>query len=340
MMAATGRACSKASDVRLPPLPTISDVLRMYKLRAQKQLSQNFLMDPRLHHKIVRTAGNLHGSHVCEVGPGPGGLTRAILERGAERVVVIEKDRRFMPSLQLLADAYDDRMKIVLGDVMNFPMDDLFPRELALDWDDAERPPIHIIGNLPFNVSTPLIIRWLRDLSCRRGIFSYGRVDMTLTFQREVAERMVAPAFDVRHRCRLTIMCQHLCHVRHMFNIPGNAFVPKPKVDVGVVHFVPRVEPRIGLPFEVVEKFMRNVFHFRQKFCRRGVEVLFPEATRDKLTDDLFAIAEVDPKIRPFCLTMGELNLMANAYHALCVRHPEIVEYDYRQSRETNSLIE
>jgi len=305
----------------------------VYRVNAMKRLSQNFLLEPKLHNRIVNVAGNIGGCHVCEVGPGPGGITRAILQKKAASVVVIEKDRRFLPSLELLADAADNRLKIIVGDVMSANMENLFPKELARDWDDHP-PDIHVIGNLPFNISTPLIIRWLRDMSNRKGVFAYGRVRLTLTFQKEVAQRMVAEICS-KQRCRLSIMCQHLAYVKYNVTIKGSAFVPKPKVDVGVVHFIPRKQPLIQLPINTVEKFMRNVFHFRQKFCMRGVEVLFPPDVRHELTSEVFQVAEVEPTTKCYQLTMEELDRMTRAYHDICQRIPFVNDYDYRACKKT-----
>lgn len=120
---------------------------------------------------------------------------------------------------QMLSEAVNGRLQIMLGDVLGFTMGDIFPKELTRDWQDLP-PKLHIIGNLPFNISTPLIIRWLKDISYHQGAFSYGRVMLTLTFQKEVAERMIAPILSSQ-RCRLSIMCQHLCDVQHLFTIPG-----------------------------------------------------------------------------------------------------------------------
>ncbi|ROT75755.1 putative dimethyladenosine transferase 1, mitochondrial [Penaeus vannamei] len=140
--------------MRLPPLPSTSDLVRLYKLRAIKQLSQNFLMDAKLTSKIVRSSGRVRHCHVCE-------------------------------------DACGKRLDIQVGDVMTYNMEKLFPEDLAQPW-DGQLPKIHLIGNLPFNIATPLIIRWLKDISFQQNAWRYGRVRMTLTFQREVAERMIA----------------------------------------------------------------------------------------------------------------------------------------------------
>lgn len=160
-------------------------------------------------------------------------------------------------------------MKIYNEDILYFPMSSIFPEDLKKEWKD--RPPnIHLIGNLPFNVSTPLIIRWLEQISEKTGAWKYGRVRMTLTFQKEVAERLMSDILD-DHRSRLSVMSQNYCDVIHKFNIPGRIFEPPPEVDVGVVHFVPRREPIIKVPFKVLEKVVRHTFHFRQKMCKRGI---------------------------------------------------------------------
>ena len=149
-------------------------------------------------------------------------------------------------------------------------MDNLFPEDCQRSW-KSDPPRIHIIGNLPFSVSTPLIIRWLEDIANRSGAWHYGRSKLTLTFQSEVAQRMVAPILN-KQRSRLSIMCQNYCAVENIFTIPGRLFVPPPDVNVDVVNFEPLKEPHIKLPFKLVEKVVRHIFHFRQKKCKRGVE--------------------------------------------------------------------
>ena len=161
-------------------------------------------------------------------------------------------------------------MKLIHGDVLRYDMSNMFPSELKKDWSDVP-PNIHIIGNLPFSVSTQLIISWLNNIANRDGAWLNGRVKLTLTFQKEVAERMVSKVMQP-DRCRLSVMCQNWCEVNHCFTIPGKAFVPEPDVDVGVVQFTPRIEPKIDLPFKLVEKFLRHIFHYRKKMCIRGIE--------------------------------------------------------------------
>ena len=310
---------------RLPPLPSIRDIIRLYKIRAAKNLSQNFLLDPKLTSKIVRSGGRVRDCHVCEVGPGPGNITRSIFEQQAAHVTVIEKDRRFLPSLEHLKDAVGGNLHIELGDVLTFNMENTFPKDLTKSWDD-NIPKIHIIGNLPFNISTPLVIRWLHDISLQKNAWAFGRVPMTLTFQLEVAERMVASPGG-EQRSRLSVMCQNWCEVQHKFTIPGRAFLPKPKVDVGVVTFVPRIKPLIPLEFKLVEKVIRCVFSMRQKYCKRGIGQLFPPPVRDELVPKLLAAADVDPTIRPTQLTIAEFNRLCHAYSVILEQNPDFARF-------------
>ncbi|XP_076462656.1 dimethyladenosine transferase 1, mitochondrial-like [Babylonia areolata] len=312
---------------RLPPLPTIQELIRLYQLRAKKQLSQNFLLDMNLTRKIVRMAGPLQGGFVCEVGPGPGGITRPLLNTKANHVAVLEKDRRFMPSLKMLSDAAEGRMSVYEGDVLDFNFEHIIPKDLAQPW-NAAPPNIHIIGNLPFSVSTPLLIKWLAAISTQSGPWTFGRTKLTLTFQKEVAERMVARIMT-RQRCRLSIMCQYLCDVQLKFIIPGRAFVPPPDVDVGVVHIVPKVRPLIQLPFPLVEKVASHVCHYRQKYIRRGIETLFP-VHREDLVEEMFEASGVDPQSRSYMLSVREIGHLCHAYSNICSRESDIYGYDYR----------
>lgn len=321
---------------RLPPLPTIKEIIKLYNLRAQKQLSQNFLLDLKLTDKIVRKAGNLKGAYVCEVGPGPGGITRAILNSGVEELLVVEKDTRFIPGLKMLNEASFGKLKFVHGDILTYRMDRSFPKHLRKEWED-DPPNVHIIGNLPFNVSTPLIIKWFESISERTGPFYYGRTQMTLTFQHEVAERMTA-SVSSKQRSRLSIMSQYLCDVKHCFSIPGRAFVPKPEVDVAVVHFTPLIQPKIEQPFKLVEKVVQSVFQYRRKHCHHGLSLLFPEDQRKELTSKTLMLANVEQTLRPTELTIKHFRDLCCAYRELCDKDPELFSYNFREDLRQKRL--
>lgn len=329
-------AAAKTLPLRLPPLPSIKDVIRLYKLRALKELSQNFLMEPKLLDKIVRAAGNIENNVVCEVGPGPGGITRSIIQQAPRKVILIEKDPRFIPSLELLADACRHKVDvdIIMGDILKTNIAHYIPADVKKDWNDTP-PPVNLIGNLPFSVSTILIIRWLEMISKQEGPWSFGRTRMTLTFQKEVAERMSARILD-KQRCRLSVMCQNWCNVNYKFDIPGAAFLPKPDVDVGVVTLTPLKQPIIKKPFKMVEKVVRQIFNMRQKYSIRGAQTLFPEEVRQEMALKMYKMAEIDPVTRPFQIANSEFRRICEAYSEIIKKYPEFENYDYRAPKNKN----
>ncbi|KAK6645516.1 hypothetical protein RUM43_001793 [Polyplax serrata] len=321
------------SLIKVCPLPSIGDILRLYRVRALKKLSQNFLLDMKLNNKIVRAAGTIENAEVCEIGPGPGGITRAILDKGPRRVIVIEKDERFKPILESLAQSSYAVFDAIYGDILRYNMSRSFSKYLEKDWDD-DVPSIQLIGNLPFNVATPLIIRWLKDISLKRNAWVYGRVPMTLTFQDEVARRIVAPP-NSKFRSRLSIMCQTWCDPHHKFTIPGRAFVPKPDVDVGVVHFIPLKEPGIALPFEVIEKVVRTIFSCRQKYLKNTLRHLFPEKMADDMVREMLYLTKLHPHRKSFQLTNENWRSICTAYKEICDSDPRIYSYDFRGNKYT-----
>ncbi|XP_032672351.1 mitochondrial dimethyladenosine transferase 1 [Odontomachus brunneus] len=319
---------------RLPPLPSIRDLLKMYKLNAVKRLSQNFLLDQNVCNKIIQKAGNLADSHVLEVGPGPGGLTRSIMKQLPKQIMLVEKDQRFQPTLDMLADSFkmvNGKMDIIYDDIRKTHMQSLFPEEMKMNWDDKS-PNIFLIGNLPFNVSTPLIIEWLHAIAERREAWAFGRTKMTLTFQKEVAERLVAPESS-HQRCRLSVMAQAWTFPVLRFVIPGSVFIPQPDVDVGVVSFTPLVKPRTQHDFKFFEKITRHVFSFRQKYSIRCIETLFPLYCRKELGMMMYKLSDLEPTMRPTQLSVGDIDRLATAYKYLLEKHPELKMYNYRSSR-------
>ncbi|EDW19333.2 dimethyladenosine transferase 1, mitochondrial [Drosophila mojavensis] len=317
-----------SSGMRLPPLPSIRDLVKLYKLQAMKQLSQNFLMDERLTDKIVKSAGRIdHNDIVLEVGPGPGGITRSILRRQPQRLLLVEKDARFTETLQLLRECarpLDMEVEIYHEDILRFNIEQHVP-------DTTQR--LHLIGNLPFAISTRLLINWFDDLSRRRGAFRRNDTCMTLTFQKEVAERICAQVGS-EQRCRLSVMSQIWTEPVLKFIIPGKAFVPKPQVDVGVVKVIPLKRPKTELPFPLVERVVRHIFSMRQKYCRRGYSTLLPPEGREETTQALFQRADVKDTMRPFELSVAECLRLADAYADHLVAHPEVANYDYRAPKQ------
>ncbi|VDL19161.1 unnamed protein product [Hymenolepis diminuta] len=325
---------------RLPALPSLREIIRIYGLRAQKQLSQNFLLQPSSINSFVNCAGSLRDACVLEVGPGPGGITRAILRQKPRHLVVVELDRRFIPSLEelrLSAAEMGVKMDIYRGDILKLNTGDIFPitsihhhevwgsgitdltpkvdrDSTALVSASSDRPPrARILGNLPFSISTPLLISWLEDIGSRRQIWRFGRVPMTLTFQKEICERLVADVWD-EQRSRLSVMVQTYCEVQFLKEIPGSAFVPKPKVNAGVMRLVPLPQPLISTPFPYVEKLVRHAFQFRQKLIVRCLESLFPP-DRPDLVIQLFKEAAVQPMKRPIQVSSATL---INCYLIYC----------------------
>ena len=203
-------------------LPPLREVIRRYQLSAFKGLGQPFLLDGNMTAKIARAAGDLAGRTVYEVGPGPGGLTRALLAAGAARVIAVERDGRCREALAELATAYPGRLDVIDGDALRIDERSLLP------------PGTVTVANLPYNISGPLVARWLERLDLFHSL--------TLMFQREVAERLAAPPGGKTYG-RLSVLTQWACEVKTRFDLPPQAFVPPPKVTSAVVHLVPRTEP-------------------------------------------------------------------------------------------------
>lgn len=174
-------------------------------------------------------------------------------------------------------------------------------------------------------------------ISKQEGPWLFGRTRMTLTFQKEVAERMAAPILD-KQRCRLSVMCQNWCNVKYKFDIPGYAFLPKPDVDVGVVTLTPLKQPTIKLPFKMVEKVVRQIFSMRQKYSIRGAETLFPEEIREKMALKMYNIANIDPVTRPYQITNSEFGRLCEAYNIIVTQYPEIENYNYRAQKKHSTV--
>lgn len=236
-----------------PSLPPLRDVISRHGLRAKKSLGQHFLLDLNLTQRIARAAGNLQGRHVVEVGPGPGGLTRSLLESDAASVIAVEKDERSTEALQELEAAYPGRLRIIAADALDTNLAELVPA------------PRKIVSNLPYNIGTPLLLNWLRQ--------AHEWESMTLMFQKEVADRLSAQPGSKSYG-RLSIITQWLCEVRTEFNVSSKAFTPSPKVESSIVTLHPRIEPLAPARWESLEKVTKAAFGQRRKMLRTSLKSL------------------------------------------------------------------
>ena len=240
-------------------LPPLREVIRKHDLIARKSLGQNFLLDLNLTGRIARAAGPLKNATVIEVGPGPGGLTRALLFEGATRVIAIERDSRAIAALQDVAAHYPGRLTVIEGD--------------ALDFDPAPYlgdGPVRIVANLPYNIATPLLIGWLE---AEPWPPFYDR--LVLMFQREVAERIVAQP-ETKDYGRLSILAQWRTQPKILFDIAPSAFVPPPKVTSSVVEFVPRLSPE-ACDRRILGRVAEAAFGQRRKMLRQSLKSLTPD---------------------------------------------------------------
>lgn len=240
-------------------LPPLREVIRAHDLVARKQLGQNFLLDLNLTAKIARAAGELSSCDVLEVGPGPGGLTRGLLAEGARRVVAVEKDARALPALTEIAAAYPGRLEVLHGDA------------LELDLGAHLTRPFKIVANLPYNVGTELLIRWLTP-----AVWPPLWTSLTLMFQKEVAERIVAKP-RTEHYGRLALLAQYRCEAKIVMTLPPEAFTPAPKVHSAVVQLTALPEPRFPCDFKVLQRITAMAFNQRRKMLRASLKGLGPD---------------------------------------------------------------
>jgi 16S rRNA (adenine1518-N6/adenine1519-N6)-dimethyltransferase len=271
-----------------PPLPPLRDVINRYGLRAEKSLGQNFLLDLNLTGRIARCPGKLDGEIVLEIGPGPGGLTRAILETGAKSLLAIEKDTRCLDALADVSNAYDNRLTVLNEDALKIDEADLLSGKA------------HIIANLPYNVATPLLIKWLK----KRHLFK----SMTLMFQKEVADRIIATPRTKAYG-RLSILSQWLCDVSKQFDISPKAFTPPPKVTSTVVKLVPREQVLFPADPAILEKIVAKAFGQRRKMLRASMK-----GFDQKNAEEMLEKAEITPTCRAEELTVEEFCRLAEVY--------------------------
>ncbi len=265
-----------------PLLPPLKDVIARHGFRAKHSLGQHFLLDLNLTAKIASVAGDLTGRHVIEVGSGPGGLTRALLARGAAHVTAIEIDARGVAAAEDLALAYPGRLTVISGDALAMDVTRLVPA------------PRQIVANLPYNVGTPLLVGWLRQIA------EFER--LTLMFQEEVALRIVAEP-DTAAYGRLAVLAQWTCTVALALRLPPEAFTPPPKVHSAVVRFLPKRDQPGAALFAVMERLTQHAFGQRRKMLRASLRPLGGEA--------LLRRAGIDPTRRAETLTVDEFDCLA-----------------------------
>jgi len=240
-------------------LPPLRQVISDHGLSARKALGQNFLLDLNLTAKIARVAGDLQAHDVLEIGPGPGGLTRGLLATGARRVLAVEKDARCIPALEQVGAAYPGRLEVLNGDALEVdPLDHLTP-------------PIRVVANLPYNIGTELLVRWLTPPQWPPFWQS-----LTLMFQREVAERIVAVPGSKAYG-RLAILAQWRCEARIAMSLPPEAFTPPPKVSSAVVHLVALPAPRFPADAQILSRVVAMAFNQRRKMLRAALKGLAPD---------------------------------------------------------------
>ncbi len=255
-------------------LPPLREVIRRYDLRARKSLGQNFLLDLNLTTRIARAAGPLAATDVVEIGPGPGGLTRALLAQGARRVIAVERDYRAVGALAEIAARYPGRLVIVAADAMDFD-----PRPLLAPG------PTRVVANLPYNIATALLVSWLTSEPWPPW---YDR--LVLMFQREVALRIVAPPGSKNYG-RLSVLANWRCEARILFDVAASAFVPPPKVTSSLVALAPRTIP-LACERGALERVTEAAFGQRRKMLRQSLKSL----GRDPLR--LLATAGIEPTDR------------------------------------------
>ena len=261
------------SDDGLPPL---REVIETHGLAAKKALGQNFLFDLNLTRRIARAAGPFENRTVVEIGPGPGGLTRALLAEGAGHVIAIERDPRALPALAEIAAHYPGRLQVIEGDA------------LAIDWKALLNGPAQIVANLPYNIATPLLIGWLTE-----GPWPPWFSSLTLMFQKEVAQRIAARAGEDAYG-RLSVICQWRCETKKLFDVNRSAFTPAPKVTSSIVQLVPRTICEPACRVADLERVTAAGFGQRRKMLRQSLKSVFaePEAVLGKLGLDPTARAE------------------------------------------------
>jgi 16S rRNA (adenine1518-N6/adenine1519-N6)-dimethyltransferase len=278
-------------------LPPLREVIAAHGLTAKKSLGQNFLLDFNLTRKIARASGPLEGATIYEVGPGPGGLTRALLAEGAARVIAVERDKRCIAALEDIANAFPGRLEIISADAMTLDENELL-RERNITT------PLRVAANLPYNVGTALLIKWLTARAWPPFWES-----LTLMFQREVAERIVAAPGSAEFG-RLSVLAQWRTRPRILFDVDRRAFTPAPNVTSALLRIEPLAEPVAPARLEDLERLTAAAFGQRRKMLRQSLKLITPDA------EARIRAANVDPESRPQDLNIAQFAALARAFSA------------------------
>ena len=281
-------------EASAPPLPPLREVIKRHGLRARKSLGQCFLLDLNLTARIGRAAALMPGQTVLEIGPGPGGLTRALLAEGAN-VVAIEKDRRCLAALAELAEHYPANLRLVEADALEVVEAELVPKGTA------------IVANLPYNIATPLLFKWFDELELFTTI--------TVTLQKEVADRLAAQP-GTKPYGRLAVMTQWRCEVKRLFDIEAQAFTPPPKVTSTVVQLTPRPELLAPAPTDTLERVVKAAFGQRRKMLRSSLKAVSDDPA------GLLAAAGVEPTARAEELDVGTFCALARRLYEMRDKGP------------------
>lgn len=271
---------------KIDSLPPIREIIKKHEIFTKKSLGQHFLFDLNITDKIVRHAGKLKGYNIIEVGPGPAPLTRSILRNGAEKLILIEKDERLKPLLEEIKTIFPDELEIIFNDA------------LQINEEELVSAPRKIIANLPYNVATPLILKWLDNINLFESI--------TIMIQKEVAERLYAKP-STKAYGRLSVAAQIAAEVRHEFDVPPSAFIPPPKVTSSVITITPRKEPISNIDKKSLEAVCKAAFGQRRKMLKKSLSQI------SDTPEEILRKANIDGTRRPEDLTVQEFCDLARA---------------------------
>lgn len=271
----------------MSPLLTTSQIIKKYDLRAKKSLGQNFILDQNFTDKIISKSGNIADEEILEIGPGPGSLTRSILAKNPKRLVAVEMDERAINALQEFRNFYPNNFEIIAGDAVKINELEIF----------KEAKKFKIIANLPYNIGTLLLLKWLKIP---------GKISsMHLMLQKEVVQRITAKTGE-KHYGRLAIITNLLCQTKMLFEVNRNIFTPPPKVTSAIVQIIPRDKPLFEVNIKNLEKVTAAAFNQRRKMLKSSLKAIF------KNPEEILQNINIDPMLRPENLSIEEFCKISN----------------------------